>query len=129
MIRCGTPAYCAPEIMRNGDNLVYTCNVDIYSIGCIVYYILTGTHYFLAEKAYYRTRQPIYETFDLSEASVRLLKRLLNKDPNYRPTSSEALSDPWFNDYQEAVHSSMAINRHIIHSRRNLTSKKFIIQY
>ena len=115
--------------MRNGDNLVYTCNVDIYSIGCIVYYILTGTHYFLAEKAYYRTRQPIYETFDLSEASVRLLKRLLNKDPNYRPTSSEALSDPWFNDYQEAVHSSMAINRHIIHSRRNLTSKKFIIQY
>lgn len=100
MIRCGTPAYCAPEIMRNCENLVYTCNADIYSIGCIVYYILTGTHYFLAEKAFLRTRQPIYETFDLSDGTVRLLKRLLNKDPLNRPSSSKVLSDPWFKDYE-----------------------------
>lgn len=48
MIRCGTPAYCAPEIFVPTDHLVYTSKVDIYSIGCILFYILTGTHFFLA---------------------------------------------------------------------------------
>ena len=40
---CGTPIYMAPEIWR-GES--YSEKVDIWSIGIVMYYLLSGEHPF-----------------------------------------------------------------------------------
>ena len=115
MVQCGTPAYCAPEIFQKTKHLTYTHKVDIYSIGCIIYYILTGTHYFLALNTYHRSNQPIFEIYDLSTNTIHFLKRLLHRDPDVRPDPQEALKHAWFKADFEAVKNSLEINRQILH--------------
>jgi serine/threonine protein kinase len=39
--QCGTPAYIAPEILRNKNG--YSFNVDIWSAGVVLYAMLYGT--------------------------------------------------------------------------------------
>lgn len=43
---CGTPVYMAPEIWagRSYDN-----KVDVWSLGVVMYYLLSGTHPFLGD--------------------------------------------------------------------------------
>lgn len=43
---CGTPIYMAPEIW-GGD--MYDEKVDIWSIGVVMYYLLSGTHPFTGD--------------------------------------------------------------------------------
>ena len=111
MVQCGTPAYCAPEIFQKTQHLTYTQKVDIYSIGCIIYYILTGSHYFLALNTYYRSNQPIFEIYDLSPSTINFMKLLLHRDPDVRPKPQEALKHSWFKADFEAVKSSLEVNR------------------
>ena len=40
---CGTPIYMAPEIWRGED---YDSKVDIWSLGVVMYYLLSGSHPF-----------------------------------------------------------------------------------
>jgi len=39
--QCGTPAYIAPELLRNRNG--YTFNVDIWSAGVVLFAMLYGT--------------------------------------------------------------------------------------
>jgi calcium-dependent protein kinase len=41
-IRCGTPGYIAPEILRNTTNAPIDPVCDIFSAGVIFYNLLTG---------------------------------------------------------------------------------------
>jgi serine/threonine protein kinase len=43
IVPCGTPGYVAPEIFQGGE---YTYKVDIFSVGCIAYKLLTGNALF-----------------------------------------------------------------------------------
>lgn len=40
---CGTPVYMAPEIWKM---LEYDAKVDVWSMGVVMYYLLSGTHPF-----------------------------------------------------------------------------------
>ncbi len=38
--RCGTPGYCAPEILNSyGDKIEYDLKCDVFSVGCLFYYM------------------------------------------------------------------------------------------
>src|SRR5712671_30721 len=95
----GTPAYMAPE-MALGE--LVDGRADIYALGCVAYYLLTGHLVFEAEKAFQmiakhlqtppvppsqRTDQP------LSPELEDLILKCLAKDARHRTQSARELGD------------------------------------
>lgn len=114
---CGTLAYLAPEIMskKHGDNHAstkYSNKVDIWSIGCMLYVILTSYLPFSN-----RTQQELYKSVisgrfavkpllnaGVTTECIRFLYHVLTVNPAKRPSAAQALRHPWFNDiYAEQV--------------------------
>ena len=96
----GTPAYMAPEIIL-GEATVDR-RADVYALGCVAYYALTGQLVFEADTPMkmllqhvqaepmppsQRTELPIPREID------ELVLACLQKDPNKRPQSAEVLLD------------------------------------
>lgn len=96
--QCGTPAYIAPEILR--DKGYKGCGIDVWSSGVVLYAMLYGTVPFRAQnmgdlhdmivKAKY-TLKP-----DISETARDLLKKILEPDPRKRLSIPEIFLHPWF---------------------------------
>ncbi|MFD4996587.1 protein kinase domain-containing protein [Streptomyces buecherae] len=91
----GTLPYMAPErFTRDGD----ASPTDIYSLGCMVYELLTGTPPFDATSAAVLMHHHVYETAPrpsqrLPQLDPRwddLLGAMLGKAPDLRPTAEEA---------------------------------------
>ena len=95
----GTPAYMAPE-MALGEPV--DGRADIYALGCVAYYLLTGHLVFEAEKAFQmiakhlqtppvppsqRTDQPV------SPQLEDLILKCLAKDATHRPQGARELAD------------------------------------
>jgi hypothetical protein len=91
----GTPAFMAPELIAEGD---VDARADVYSLGCVAYYLLTGQLVFEAESAMkmflqhlqgvpvppsQRTELPIPPDIDA------LVLACLSKDPSNRPRTAE----------------------------------------
>lgn len=95
----GTPAYLAPE--RVSDDRLADPRVDLYSLGCVLYEMLTGRPPFVAEKAeevlrMHRDREvpPLPLDVEVSPRLQRILMRLLRKAPSSRyPSARELLVD------------------------------------
>jgi serine/threonine-protein kinase len=108
----GTPGYMAPE-MALGERV--DGRADIYALGCVAYFLLTGALVFEAETAFQmiakhlqsppvppsqRTEKPV------SPELERLILKCLAKDPSDRPQSAARLAqalefiptDPWSED-------------------------------
>jgi len=109
----GTPAFIAPEQAMSAD---VDARTDIYQLGCVTFWLLTGTLVFRAESALgtmmmhvqavpdapsSRTEQPIPAALD------RLVLSCLEKDPARRPQSIDQLvqmldacdvAEPWTAD-------------------------------
>lgn len=102
----GTIYYVAPEVLV-GD---YTDKADIWSIGVVAYVLLCGFPPFNAgtEKLTYNIVQEGAVKFPspawdrTSPKAIRFIKRLLEKDPDTRPSATEAIQDPWLQS--EHVH-------------------------
>lgn len=45
--KCGTPGYLAPEVVNYKVNDRYSTKVDMYSVGCIFFELLTGNNLFM----------------------------------------------------------------------------------
>eukprot|EP00397_Hematodinium_sp_SG-2012_P005362 GEMP01005381.1.p1 GENE.GEMP01005381.1~~GEMP01005381.1.p1 ORF type:complete len:836 (+),score=228.65 GEMP01005381.1:224-2731(+) len=97
----GTPTTMAPEIWR-GD---YGPKSDIFSVGCVLFTMLSGTYPFLPKKV---TREPHvwiqliqtgprYSAIKASSQGVAFVKQLLTFSEHKRPTATQAKKDPWFN--------------------------------
>ena len=95
----GTPAYMAPE-MALGEPV--DGRADIYALGCVAYYLLTGQLVFEAEKAFQMIAKhlqtppvPPSQRTDqrVSPELEDLILKCLAKDARHRPQSARELAD------------------------------------
>ena len=95
----GTPAYMAPEVVR-GDR-VADHRVDIYALGCVAYWLLTGRLVFNAPNTiqlmYQHANATPVPPSELSELEIppaldRVILACLAKDPDDRPQTARELS-------------------------------------
>ena len=119
---CGTLAYVAPEVIGergsgngNGpspspscgnshrERNTYSALVDMWSLGCLVYVILTGHLPFSGateEELYTQIKHGSYHEkplreFKVSDNARSFIDALLQVDPRMRLTAGEALNHPW----------------------------------
>ncbi len=94
----GTPAYLAPELVGQG---LFDARVDIYSLGCVAYWLLTGRPPFEGSDAMAVLLQHSSATppapSEVSEKPVpkdldALVVECLSKDPRDRPADAERLA-------------------------------------
>uniref|UniRef100_A0A7N8XMU1 Calcium/calmodulin-dependent protein kinase type IV n=1 Tax=Mastacembelus armatus TaxID=205130 RepID=A0A7N8XMU1_9TELE len=98
---CGTPGYCAPEILRGN---AYGPEVDMWSVGVILYILLCGFEPFFDPRGdqymYSRILNCDYEFVspwwdDVSLNAKDLVSKLIVLDPHKRLSVREALQHPW----------------------------------
>jgi serine/threonine protein kinase len=95
---CGSPLYMAPEVLR-GD--AYEQSADLFSVGAIVFEMLTGSPPFKARTPMelQRLHDTATVTFpanvSLSQPCVALLSALLRKDVAQRLSHGDFFAHPW----------------------------------
>jgi serine/threonine protein kinase len=102
---CGTYCYMAPEIYENNGK-GYSIEVDIWSVGIIMYQLLTNKLLFIGKdfdsiKEKILAFQP--ENLDvsgLSDIAADLIKQILVKDPKQRPGINQILYHYFFHDIE-----------------------------
>lgn len=102
-----TPAYCPPEVLRQQENLQILPSFDMWSLGVIVFVMLTGTHPFDLEneisgpeldRRIIAGEMPSLDgpEYDyLSQDAKELIKGLMAMDPKQRWTAEQVLEHPW----------------------------------
>jgi serine/threonine-protein kinase len=106
----GTPAYMAPEVALSKKDV--DARADIYALGCVTYWLLTGRPVFEAETSvatllrHVQDEPPPLATRTSQRVPPRLeavIRSCLSKDPDARPRDArelaaalvEAIDDPW----------------------------------
>ena len=101
--RFGTPYYIAPEVLLES----YNEKCDVWSIGVILYLLLVGKAPFDGKDDDIICQKIISEEINykssllksLSPEAIDFLKKLLEKNPDKRISSSQALNHPWLKKY------------------------------
>lgn len=98
---CGTPNYIAPEILDGKTGHSY--EVDIWSLGVVIYTLLIGKPPFETpdvKTTYKKIRMNNYsfpEHVPISDEARALITKILNLQPEKRPTLDEILAHPFLN--------------------------------
>ena len=133
----GTPSFIVPETIKGEYNEKF----DVWSIGVILYYILSGTFPFIGnsnseifEKIY--KNEPIFRKNifnDISENAIDFIKKCLVKSPNQRPSAKECLSHPWLEPIFKHIHSDGFLKDNLILNfssyHKSPQFKKLILKY
>lgn len=100
---CGTPSYCAPEII---DGVEYREHVDMWSLGCCLYLLLSGEFPFGnsdedPSQVYERVMDCDFDFDDaiwtgISKEAKNLISSLLIVSPKRRLTAAQASKHKWF---------------------------------
>lgn len=119
---CGTLAYVAPEIITgkygnsqsqgsNNNNTLYDNSVDMWSLGCLVYVLLTSHLPFngktqnqmfskIKSGDYHESPLSMYK---ISELGKKFIMDCLVVNPEDRLTSTQALFHPWISDVDDGM--------------------------
>jgi calcium/calmodulin-dependent protein kinase I len=98
--QCGTPFFVSPEILMRQP---YDQQSDMWSVGCIVFLLLSGNLPFMGRSQKELFRKIVSGKFefdeddwcDVSSEAKDLVKKLLVLDPDERLTSEQALRHKW----------------------------------
>ncbi|XP_022382219.1 serine/threonine-protein kinase PLK1 isoform X1 [Enhydra lutris kenyoni] len=94
---CGTPNYIAPEVLSKKG---HSFEVDVWSIGCIMYTLLVGKPPFetsCLKETYLRIKKNDYSIpKHVNPVAASLIQKMLQTDPTARPTIHELLNDEFF---------------------------------
>ncbi|KAL7296641.1 hypothetical protein TKK_0010059 [Trichogramma kaykai] len=99
----GTPAYLAPEVLRNKG---YNRSLDMWSVGVIIYVSLSGTFPFNEDEDINEQIQNaafMYPTNiwkDISSSAIDLINNLLQVKQRKRYSVDKSLMHIWLQDYQ-----------------------------
>lgn len=122
---CGTPYYCAPEIINGAEEGYSGVKIDAWSCGIILYLLLTGTLPFQNEdmtQLYEQINRCKVEYPSWMPADARdLISKLLEKDPDKRYSLEQVKQHPWFLVDYEAAENDV-IRRSSDHVRSNSSS-------
>lgn len=102
----GTPAYCAPEVVRRA---AYGKPVDLYGCGVLLYIAISGalpfrgrtTEEVFASIAAGRVSFPAARWAMVSDEARDLVARLMSHWPGDRPTAGEALQHVWLHSSRD----------------------------
>jgi calcium/calmodulin-dependent protein kinase I len=110
--QCGTPFFVSPEIlMRKG----YDQQSDMWSVGCIVYLLLSGNLPFMGRSQKELFRKIVAGKFDfdddewkeISDEAKDLVTKLLVLDPSKRITAADAVRHEWLKASRDRLGSIM----------------------
>ncbi|MEM6639302.1 MAG: serine/threonine-protein kinase [Pseudomonadota bacterium] len=112
----GSPSYMSPEQVQSAE---ITHRSDLYSLGAVMYELLTGRRPFRAEslakllhKIVYATPQPIHTVRDnVPEILEEIVAKCLQKDPADRYQNGKELASVLTRAFQELRNADDQINR------------------
>ncbi|CAG9320845.1 unnamed protein product [Blepharisma stoltei] len=119
----GTPYYVAPEVLKGN----YGKECDVWSLGVLMYFMLSGTHPFRANdvKGLFKKIVKCEYNFDderwtvISKHAKSLIQKLLVVNPHHRISIKNALIHPWFH-YLGQKHQAQHIKLEIFNSIKSL---------
>lgn len=89
---CGTPNYIAPEILTKKG---HSFEVDIWSIGCIMYTLLVGRPPFETnslKETYSKIKKCEYKiNVSISDPARNMICQMIQSEPKYRPSVDQLL--------------------------------------
>ncbi|EOD48845.1 putative protein kinase and ribonuclease protein [Neofusicoccum parvum UCRNP2] len=104
----GTIGWKAPELILKPKDQGVKRSVDIFSLGCVFFYVLTnGSHPFDDEEGWMQIRElnikknkfnfsKLEYLGDDSEEPIHLISRMLSNNPVDRPTAMQVMQHPFF---------------------------------
>lgn len=101
--KVGTEIYMPPEIVKN---LKQTDKVDIWCLGILLYELLCGKTPFEAKNGETLSTNikeksvEFDQKYGIVPQTKAFIKKLLSKNPEYRPTAKEMMKDPFFADFK-----------------------------
>ncbi|CRH02816.1 protein kinase 2, putative [Plasmodium relictum] len=124
-MRCGSPGYVAPEILKYAS---YGTKVDIFSLGVILFNILCGYPPFRGNnvKEIFKKNMRCHISFNTkhwvnkSDSVKEIILWMCSKNPDDRCTALQALGHPWFLPKFTDMHITANVNE--------LKNKESIIQ-
>ena len=125
--RFGTAYYIAPEVLKES----YNEKCDIWSIGVILYLLLTGSVPFDGDNDDEIWKKIINQEINYSSPKLKslskeakdFLKKLLIKNPDKRLSASGALEHMWIKKYAPHTKVSRAFSRKIYSNLKNFEEK------
>ncbi|RHY44077.1 hypothetical protein DYB38_010833 [Aphanomyces astaci] len=133
----GTTVYLPPEVLRRGG--VCTPAADVWAMGCILYIVLTGRHPFdidgtAPEKTIESRIRKGHVSFKhaacqhLSSDAKDLIRHMLQKDPEMRPSAKQVLAHPWMTQQHQLVLDIVMMGAATVATDNNqIRSKKLLV--
>ncbi|SCV05807.1 LANO_0H15610g1_1 [Lachancea nothofagi CBS 11611] len=124
---CGTTVYMAPELIERKPYEGY--KIDIWSLGIILYTMIHGTMPF-DEEDELKTKYKIVNSFPVFDCNLinaegeDLITKLLQKDPQQRPSLTQVLQHPFLQSYgSDILDKTEKIIKRQSHGSKNFHTK------
>lgn len=95
--------WLAPEQIKNtGMNVSLTTAVDVFTLGCLFFCVLTGGQHPFGTPSYFRDQRALAGHYDLTPLDQQLpvaavlIERMIQRMPDYRPSMEDILAQSKF---------------------------------